>query len=90
MMSAKTDVIIASVKKYILMASVKVLSITSTSLENRFVIRPNGVVSKKDIGALRARDIARLSMLLLADVPITVRETEKANSRKTWLAPNAP
>jgi hypothetical protein len=34
----KTEVIIDKVKKYILMASVRLLSIVSTSLENRFLI----------------------------------------------------
>lgn len=82
MISAKTDVIIASVKKYILMASVRLLSITSTSREKRFVIRPSGVVSKKDIGARSARVIALLSILLLAVVPIIVREIENKNMRR--------
>lgn len=51
--------IIANVKKYIRIASVSVLSMTSISLENLFVILPRGVVSKKDMGARNTRFIAR-------------------------------
>ena len=43
------------------------------------VIRPSGVVSKKDIGARRTRYIARFIMTLDAFVPKKVSETEKAN-----------
>ena len=77
-----TEVIIAKVKKYILIASVRLLSMVSTSREKRFVIRPRGVVSKNDIGARSTRVIARLSMTLLALVPKIVNESEKANVRK--------
>jgi type II secretory pathway pseudopilin PulG len=38
-------------------------------------------VSKKDIGALRARVIAVFSILLLAVVPIMVSARAKRNSR---------
>ena len=79
MIKEKTAKICAMVKKYILMASVKLLSMTSTSREKRLVIRPRGVVSKNDIGARSARVIARLSILLLAVVPNIVKEIEKAN-----------
>ena len=75
----KTEVIMAKVKKYILTASVRLLSMVSTSRENRLVIRPSGVVSKKDMGARSTRVIARLSITLLAVVPNIVRESEKAN-----------
>jgi len=78
MISANTDKIIARVRKYILIASVKLLSITSTSREKRFVILPSGVVSKKDIGARSVRVMARLSIFLLALVPKMVSEMEKA------------
>jgi hypothetical protein len=81
MMSPNTDIIIAKVKRYILIASVRLLSMTSTSRENRFVMRPRGVVSKKDIGALRARVIAVFSILLLAVVPMMVSERAKKNSK---------
>jgi hypothetical protein len=83
----KTEVIMARVKKYILMASVKLLSITSTSREKRFVMRPRGVVSKKDIGARRTRVTACRSMVLLAFVPNTESITEKANMRSAWARP---
>lgn len=82
MISPNTDVIIAKVNRYILIASVRLLSMTSTSREKRFVMRPRGVVSKKDIGALSARVIARFSIFLLAVVPIIVRERAKKKSRK--------
>jgi hypothetical protein len=81
MISPKTDMIIAKVMRYILIASVRLLSMTSTSRENRFVMRPRGVVSKKDIGALRARVIAVFSILLLAVVPIMVSARAKRKSR---------
>jgi len=65
------------VKKYILIASVKLLSITSTSFENRLTIRPRGVVSKKDIGARRVLFIAFDIIRLLASVPQTVSVNAK-------------
>jgi hypothetical protein len=40
-----------SVLQNIRRASPSMLSSVSTSLANRFMIRPSGVVSKKDIGA---------------------------------------
>ena len=89
MIKANTDVIIANVKRYMRMASDKLLSITSTSREKRLVIRPSGVVSKKDMGARSARVIARLSIVLLALVPITVRATENRNMKMAWEAPRA-
>ena len=84
-----TEVIIAKVKKYILIASVRLLSIISTSLANLLVIRPSGVVSKKLIGALSTRVIARFNMILLARVPSTVRVTENANISNAWVTPSA-
>ncbi len=39
--------------------SVSWLSITSISLEKRFIIRPSGVVSKNETGACRMRCTAR-------------------------------
>ena len=77
----KTALIMAKVKKYIRIASVKLLSIVSTSREKRFVIRPRGVVSKKDMGARSTRVMAWLSMNLLEVVPKIVRESEKKNIR---------
>lgn len=80
--------IIPIVKKYMRIASVRKLSIVSTSLENRFVMRPRGVVSKKDIGARSVRVIARFSITLLDVVPNTVSETAKLNIRSAWLTPS--
>jgi hypothetical protein len=82
MISPKTDIIMAKVNKYIRIASVRLLSMTSTSRENRFVIRPRGVVSKNAIGALSARVIAVFNILLLAVVPIIVSESAKKKSRR--------
>ena len=90
MIKAKTDVIIAKVRRYILKASDRLLSITSTSREKRLVIRPRGVVSKKDMGALSARVIARFNITLLAVVPVIVRPKAKKNSSRAWEAPRAP
>lgn len=59
----------------------------STSLENRLVIRPKGVVSKKDIGALSTRLMARFIITLLAVVPNTVREMAKKNISKACMTP---
>ena len=89
MIKPKTDKIIAKVSIYILIASVKLLSMTSTSRENRFVIRPSGVVSKKDMGARKVRVMARLSIFLLALVPMIVSDNAKENKNKTWVAPKA-
>jgi len=79
MIKMKTDTTMASVKKYIRIASVKLLSIVSTSFANRFVILPRGVVSKKDIGARRTLLMACCKRTLLALVPRIDRLTEKAN-----------
>lgn len=89
MISANVAAIIPIVKKYMRIASVRKLSIVSTSLENLFVIRPSGVVSKNDIGARSVRVIALLSITLLAVVPNTVRDTAKANIRSACVTPNA-
>lgn len=89
MIRIKTEQIMARVRKYMRIASVKLLSIVSTSLEKRFVIRPRGVVSKKDIGALSTRVMALFSMTLLAVVPMIVKDKEKPNISKACVAPNA-
>ena len=89
MIRMKTDMIIDIVMKYIRIESVRLLSITSMSLENRLVMRPSGVVSKNDIGARRTRLIARWSMTLPAWVPYTERESEKTNRSKAWTNPRA-
>jgi hypothetical protein len=47
MIRIKIDTVPTILVKYILMASERKLSRTSTSFENRFKILPNGVVSKK-------------------------------------------
>lgn len=57
------------------------------SLENRFVIRPRGVVSKKDIGARRTRNMARFNITLLARVPKIEMETANKNMNMAWPAP---
>lgn len=54
-------------------ASINSLSMTWISFENRFVMRPSGVVSKKAIGARSTRVIAFCSIVLLAFVPQVVR-----------------
>jgi hypothetical protein len=77
------------VKKYMRIASVRKLSMVSTSLENRFVMRPSGVVSKKAIGARSVLVIARFSITLLDVVPNTVRDTEKPNIRSACETPSA-
>lgn len=59
----------------------------STSLENRLVIRPRGVVSKKLIGARKTRVMALFSITLLDRVPRTDRTTEKANIKNAWMTP---
>lgn len=87
MIKLKIEMIIARVRVYILKASVRLLSITSTSREKRFVIRPRGVVSKKEIGARRARVIARVNIVLLAFVPNTVRQNANKNTNMAWDAP---
>ena len=89
MIKPKTERIIAMVNRYILMASDKLLSMTSTSRENRFVMRPKGVVSKKDIGARSARVIALFNMVLLALVPMNVRKTENRNIVRACEKPRA-
>jgi hypothetical protein len=81
--------VLATVKRYIRIASVRLLSIMSVSFENRFVIRPRGVVSKNDIGARRVRFIARLSITLLEVVPAIVSVTEYKNMRSACVAPKA-
>jgi len=86
-MSANTALTMASVKKYMRIASVRLLSITSTSREKRFVMRPRGVVSKKDIGARRTRVTASRSMTLEELVPNMDSRTEKRNMRIAWKAP---
>ena len=55
--------------------SERLLSIVSTSLENRFVILPRGVVSKKDIGARSTRATAACNIAREAAVPDLVRCT---------------
>lgn len=50
-MDISIDIVVAAER----IDSVRLLSITSISLEKRFIIRPRGVVSKKDIGARRMR-----------------------------------
>lgn len=85
----KTEIIIPNVKKYIRIASVKLLSIVSTSLEKRFVMRPRGVVSKKLIGALNALVIARFNITLLDTVPNIVRDNENRNINVACVAPKA-
>lgn len=49
MINMKMDTTCAKVRKYIRMASVRKLSITSTSLEKRLIILPRGVVSKNHL-----------------------------------------
>lgn len=49
MIKMKIARIVDRVIRYILIASVRKLSIVSTSLENRLIILPKGVVSKKDL-----------------------------------------
>jgi hypothetical protein len=71
--------VLDKVRKYIRIASVRLLSMISMSFENRFVMRPNGVVSKNDIGARRVRLTARLSITLLAVVPAIVSVMEYKN-----------
>jgi hypothetical protein len=85
----KIDVIIAIVRRYMRIASVRKLSMVSTSLEKRLVIRPNGVVSKNDIGALSTRVMALFSITLLDFVPRIVSEMEKQNMRIACEAPRA-
>lgn len=87
MMSAKTERIEATEKKYMRMASESELSMTSTSRENRLVMRPRGVVSKKDMGARKTRVMACLSMCLDALVPTIVKITMKMNISRAWMAP---
>jgi hypothetical protein len=69
MIRMNTETIIAMVSENMRVASVRTLSMVSTSFPKRLMIRPNGVVSKKDIGARRTRSYARCSMVLLALVP---------------------
>jgi hypothetical protein len=68
--------------KYCRNASVKLLSIVSTSLVKRCMMRPSGVVSKKDMGARRICHMASLDMVRLAAVPTLVETREKAKRRK--------
>jgi hypothetical protein len=68
-------------RRYIRNASVKLLSMISASFENRFVMRPSGVVSKNDIGARKVRLIADWSITLLAFVPAIVRVMENQKMR---------
>lgn len=82
MMSANTDRMLATEKKYMRIASESELSITSTSREKRLVIRPSGVVSKKDMGARKTRVTAFFNMCLDALVPTMVMVTMKINISK--------
>jgi hypothetical protein len=75
------EMIMARVKKYMRIESVIVLSRTSISLLNRFVMRPSGVVSKKDIGARSTLVMARWSMVLPALVPNTATAHENINMK---------
>ena len=87
MIRTNTDTIIVRVMKYILIASVRLLSMESTSLEKRFVMRPKGVVSKKDIGARRTLRIARCSIVLLALVQLVEKQVDKENMKVYWRTP---
>ena len=89
MIRMKTDITIASVKKYIRIASVRLLSKVSTSFANLFVILPRGVVSKKDIGARNTLFIACCKRVLLDLVPRIERDTEKANIKNACATPRA-
>lgn len=53
------------------------------------MMRPSGVVSKKDIGARSVRVIARFSITLLAVVPNTVSDTAKLNIKSACVTPSA-
>lgn len=87
MINIKIAVTIPNVSMYIRIASVRLLSIVSTSLEKRLVMRPSGVVSKNDIGALSVRVMALLSITLLDFVPRIVNETENPNIKRACKAP---
>ena len=67
--------------------TVRLLSIMSTSFEKRLVMRPKGVVSKKDIGARSTRVMARFIITLLAVVPNIVRKMAKKNMRRACTTP---
>lgn len=51
-MTTKMATTLKNIQIQFLMTDGNRASITSVSLENRFIIRPNGVVSKNDIGSL--------------------------------------
>lgn len=87
MMRAKTLIIMAAVRRNMRIESVSWLSMTSISLEKRLVMRPRGVVSKKDMGARRTLCMAWCSMTLEASVPPKDRTTENKNMSKAWAPP---
>lgn len=62
---------------------------TSTSFENRLTIRPMGVVSKNDIGALNALPIAFCISTLLLLVPAIVRVKANPNINILCETPSA-
>lgn len=80
---------LAKVKKYIRIASVRLLSMTSTSFEKRLTMRPMGVVSKNDIGALSVFPIAFCISTLLLLVPAIVRVNAKPNISTLCATPSA-
>lgn len=62
---------------------------TSTSFENRLTIRPIGVVSKNDIGALNVFPIAFCMSTLLLLVPAIVKVKANPNISTLCEAPSA-
>lgn len=81
MIRPKTPRSVLRTIRYCRNASVRLLSIVSTSLVKRWRIRPKGVVSKNAMGARRICHMALLDIVRLAAVPTLVATKEKENRR---------
>src|SRR3569833_4547003 len=88
MMRMKTPMMLPMLMKYMRMAALRVLSMTSTSRLKRLVMRPSGVVAKKDMGARSTRLMACRSIVLDAVVPKMDSDTMKENMRSACAAPS--
>ena len=67
-----------------------VSSMVLISLENLLRIRPDGVVSKNDIGSRRIFTSSRLWISLEAIMAPVARENDDITINPIWPAPNRP